>query len=165
MRLPAVSGHMVSVAQSEAARPLEQATPEELIERLAPATGRVSSRGLRNIAPARRQIDLTVNFDFASDSLQPQSIPLLQSLAAAMTHPRLQGARFMIEGHTDARGGARFNEELSIRRARAVMMFLRGEGVAADRLTAEGRGFNELLNPGQPDAAENRRVRVISLSP
>ena len=68
--------------------------------------------------------------------------------------------RFRVEGHTDARGSMAHNEALSTRRARGVVDLLIARGVAGDRLEAVGKGFAELLDPAEPHAARNRRVRV-----
>ena len=152
-----------SHAQTQLSRPLQQATAEQIIQQLAPSPA--TTRSLRNIAPVQRQIDLLVNFDFDSDRLLPDSKPLLESLAQAINSERLRGLRFMVEGHTDAKGSARYNELLSARRAHSVVQFLRSQGVTAERLEAQGRGFNELLNKEQPEAAENRRVRIVALAP
>ncbi len=137
------------------------ASVQDIVDKLAPAP---LTRSLsRNIVPQRRQIDLVINFDFDSARLQPQTLPQLQRLADALKTERLQAARFLVEGHTDAKGTARYNEDLSARRARAVVAFLQAEGVANERLQAEGKGFTDLLNKEQPMAAENRRVRIVAL--
>jgi len=71
--------------------------------------------------------------------------------------------RFQVEGHTDAKGTAQYNQTLSEKRAAAVVNFLTQEGVAGVRLDSVGRGFNELLNKDDPTAAANRRVRIVTL--
>lgn len=157
----ALAGGLAS-AQPAPARPISQATAEQLVEQLAPAQPLTRSLA-RNIAPEKRQIDLVINFDFDSAQLQSRSRPLLENLAEALNNARLQEMRFRVEGHTDAKGSARYNEELSARRARSVVEFLQGKGVSAERLQAQGKGFSELLNKDQPEAAENRRVRIITL--
>lgn len=48
--------------------------------------------------------------------------------------------------HTDARGKASYNQILSEKRANSAKDFLIEGGVAADRLTAVGKGESELLN-------------------
>ena len=151
----------LATAQTAPARPISQATAEQLVEQLAPPplTRSIS----RNITPEKRQIDLVINFDFDSAQLQARSRPLLDNLAEALNNARLQEMRFRVEGHTDAKGSARYNEELSARRARSVVEFLQGKGVSAERLQAQGKGFSELLNKDEPEAAENRRVRIITL--
>lgn len=155
----AASAFALSPAQH--AQPLEQATAEQLAERLAPSPP--LTRGLRNIVPERRQIDLVVRFEFDSDRLQPVSKPLLESLALAMNSDRLQGLQFMVEGHTDAKGSARYNDQLSMRRARSVVQFLQSQGVPAERLQAQGKGFSEPFIRDQPKAPENRRVRILTV--
>jgi outer membrane protein OmpA-like peptidoglycan-associated protein len=68
-----------------------------------------------------------------------------------------------VQGHTDAKGSAAYNEALSARRAQAVAEFLQGKGIRAERLRTEGKGFSELLMKDQPEAAENRRVRIVAV--
>ena len=69
-----------------------------------------------------------------------------------------------IEGHTDKKGTAAYNMELSKRRAEAVKDYLvRAMGVPADRLETVGKGFSEPANPRNPNAPENRRVIVVNL--
>jgi outer membrane protein OmpA-like peptidoglycan-associated protein len=68
-----------------------------------------------------------------------------------------------VEGHTDAKGSAKYNDELSSRRAQAVAEFLASQGVAVERIQSQGKGFTQLLNPQQPEAAENRRVRIVAI--
>ena len=72
---------------------------------------------------------------------------------------------FEIEGHTDAVGSFAYNEQLSQARAEAVKDFLIKEmSVAPERLKVVGRAFCEPANPGNPYAAENRRVVVVNQS-
>jgi len=68
-----------------------------------------------------------------------------------------------VEGHTDAKGGASYNQKLSELRAQAVRAFLKAQGVDEDRLVAVGKGATELVNTEQPFAAENRRVLIVNL--
>ena len=143
--------------------PLKNATVEEMVNKLAPAPAAATTRSLRNIVPQVRQIDLVVNFDFDSAKLQPASRPLLENLAQAMNNERLKATRFKVEGHTDAKGSVKYNDELSARRAQAVAEFLSAQGVAVERLQSEGKGFSQLLNAQQPQAAENRRVRIVAI--
>ena len=136
------------------------ATVDDLVDRLAPAPA--ATRGLRNLVPEPRSVDLVVQFDFDSARIQPGSEPLLDSLAAAMRSERLAGLRFRVEGHTDAKGNAGYNQRLSQRRAESVITHLSGAGVERARLTGEGRGAADLLRPDQPYALENRRVRITA---
>lgn len=140
--------------------PLKDASVEDLTDRLAPPLG--ASRGGRNLVPQPKPqgVDLVVNFEFDSARLQPGSLPLLEKLAEAMKTSRLSDMNFQVEGHTDAKGSARYNEALSLRRAQSVVAFLESRGIVRGRLEAAGKGFAEPLDKSNPNAAENRRVRI-----
>ena len=145
-----------------AQQPIQSATADELVDKLAPP--KALTRSLRNLAPEPRKIDLMIQFDFNSARLQETSKPLLASLAEAMGSERIKTLRFKVEGHTDAVGKASYNQQLSEQRAQSVLEFLSNKGVEKDRLTAEGKGASELLLPDKPDAMANRRVRITTLN-
>ena len=144
---------------SVSAQLVQQASKEDLIEKLTPPAPKTRSLG-RNLVPKPVTVDLSINFDFDSANLQASSKPLLDNLASAMNSERLSSLKFRVEGHTDAKGKAEYNQELSARRAQAVQNYLIGQNVTADRLQAEGKGSTELLLPDKPLASENRRVRI-----
>ena len=77
-------------------------------------------------------------------------------------HPE---ANINIVGHTDSRGKANFNENLSTARANFVSEYLTGLGANAQKLTTEGKGEATPVasNGTSKGRAQNRRV-VISLS-
>lgn len=154
---------LVLISASASAQLVQQASKDDLIEKLTPPAP-PATRSLRNIAPKPVNVDLSINFDFDSAHLQANSKPLLDNLAQAMNSQRLGALKFKVEGHTDAKGTADYNQELSSRRASAVQAYLIAQNVNADRLQAEGKGASDLLVPEKPLASENRRVR-ISLVP
>ena len=157
-------------AQAEVARDLMGRIPSvaELVEALTPAP-LMKTRGIRpggagEVAaqPSRPAVDLEVRFAFDSATLTPMARAVLDNLATALTTD-LASYRFVLEGHTDAVGSDRYNLSLSQRRAQAVRDYLHElYRIDAGRLTAVGKGENELLLPDQPAAAPNRRVRVIN---
>ena len=114
----------------------------------------------RNLKP---MLDLTIQFDFDSASLREESKKDLKTLASVLNDETLFRFRFQVEGHTDAQGSAAYNDALSTRRADAVVTYLTQGGVEKDRLQSIGKGFMELLDPNDPRAAKNRRVRVLTL--
>lgn len=146
--------------------PVQSASSDELIERLNPTS--YKTRGLRNLTPEVREkpsIDLSIQFDFDSAKILPESKPLLDNLAVAINSPELRGFDFLIEGYTDGVGLPAYNQRLSEQRAQAVLKYLAAvDGVNKSRLTASGKGANDLLLPDRPDAAENRRVRITLLN-
>ena len=91
----------------------------------------------------------------------PESRPLLDNLAKAINSDKLRGFTFIVEGHTDIIGSSEYNQKLSDQRALSVLSYLVSKGVLKERLKALGKGSAELLMPDKPDAAENRRVRII----
>jgi len=129
----------------------------------APSSPASSTASSTSTAEPRPSIALSIPFEINSARLRPESGPLLGNLVAAMQSPALKGSRFVIEGHTDASGGAALNQRLSQERADEVRLYLVALGVHPARLRAVGRGASEPANPLAPDAAENRRVRVVTV--
>lgn len=68
-----------------------------------------------------------------------------------------------IEGHTDNVGTPESNKKLSEERAKAVMAAVVAKGIAADRLSALGRGQDMPIadNRKEDNRALNRRVEVV----
>ena len=123
-----------------------------------------------NRAPIFAQLDqlaqftIAVQFDFNSARIRPDSFRAVGLMADALYHPYLQGYRFLIVGHTDAKGSREYNLKLSQQRADAIRDALMNPfGIPAARIEAVGLGEEQLLNSGKPDAAENRRVQLINI--
>lgn len=106
---------------------------------------------------------LAIQFEPNSARVRPESGPVLGSLVAAMQSPELRTSRFLIEGHADPRGAAAQNQRLSQERADEVRLYLVALGVHPARLRAVGKGASQLADAGDPAAAANRRVRVVTL--
>jgi outer membrane protein OmpA-like peptidoglycan-associated protein len=68
--------------------------------------------------------------------------------------------RMRIEGHTDNRGNADMNLDLSKRRAASVRQWLVDHGVESERLESEGYGLTRPIASNDTDEgrALNRRV-------
>ena len=141
---------------------LRSASSDELIERLNP--NQSQTRGMRNLTPEAREkptVDLSIQFEFDSAKILPESKPLLDNLAKAINSNELRGSAFIVEGYTDGVGSSTYNLRLSGQRAAAVLNYLATNGgVTKARLKAVGKGSNDLYVPDKPDAAENRRVRI-----
>ncbi|MEM6636295.1 MAG: OmpA family protein [Pseudomonadota bacterium] len=104
-------------------------------------------------------LDMLVTFELDSSDLTPDAQQNLEIFAQMMQDRRLQVANFVVEGHTDARGGENYNKRLSEARAVSVVNFLTQLGVGADRLTAVGLGTTK-PRTGDGFDAENRRVEM-----
>jgi OOP family OmpA-OmpF porin len=102
-----------------------------------------------------------VQFKTGSAVILKQSDDLLTQVSAVLVeHPEI--VKVEVQGHTDNRGGKRYNQKLSEKRAAAVMKWLvnRG-GINAARLTSQGYGLNEPLtdNDTPEGRQKNRRVQ------
>ncbi len=86
-------------------------------------------------------------------------------LGIALRSEALEDAVFLMGGHTDAKGPDNYNLALSDRRAAAVKAFLvETFAIRPERLIAVGYGEERLKNSLDPEAAENRRVTIVSLA-
>ena len=163
-RFPFILTTFFIISASYAQTPMRSATSEELIQKLEPSPPLMLTRGMRNLTPEVREkpnVDLSIQFEFGSAKLLPESRPLLDNLAKAINSDKLRGFTFVLEGHTDIIGSAEYNQKLSDQRASSVLAYLASKGVSKERLKSLGKGSTELLMPDKPDAAENRRVRII----
>jgi outer membrane protein OmpA-like peptidoglycan-associated protein len=139
---------------------------EHVIEAL-PTNRSLSAKERQEAANAtadRPSIDLEIYFDFRSAEVGEKAMPTVESLGRALTSPELKGARFMVAGHTDAKGSSSYNQKLSQRRAEAVKHVLMAKfGIRGKDLVTVGYGKEKLKNTADPDAAENRRVQIVNL--
>jgi len=102
-----------------------------------------------------------VQFKTGSDVILKASDELLEQVSAVLReHKEIK--RIEVQGHTDNRGSAAYNQKLSDRRAKSVMKWLvtRGE-IDADRLEAKGYGMDQPVaeNTSEEGRALNRRVQ------
>jgi outer membrane protein OmpA-like peptidoglycan-associated protein len=113
----------------------------------------------------RSSLDLTIYFAYDSAFLTPQARYQLSLLGEALLSPFLAEFRYLLAGHSDARGPDDYNMDLSYRRAWAVKRYLmRNFGIASWRLEVVGWGELYLRTPMQPYDAINRRVEITLIS-
>ena len=111
-------------------------------------------------------LDLAVFFAFDSARVTPRGRVLLRRLGEALANPALDDRRFLVAGHTDAKGRAGYNQSLSERRARAVRRFLtKVSGLRPARLIAVGFGERRLADAAAPHDGINRRVEITMIEP
>ena len=138
---------------------------ETIIESLKPKP-QAKTRSLRNLTVEKSEppsISLTIQFQFDSAEVSEKSRNQLDVLADAMRSNELLEYSFKIEGHTDAKGSSTYNQKLSERRAASVRDILYAKGISRERLETLGKGSSELVNATDPFAAENRRVKFITV--
>lgn len=106
-------------------------------------------------------LDVTVYFAHDSAFLTPPARQDLDLIGRALQSPQLMNNRYLIAGHTDARGPDDYNIDLSYRRAWAVKRYLmRYHAIPSWRLEVIGWGERYPRNPADPYAPENRRVEI-----
>jgi outer membrane protein OmpA-like peptidoglycan-associated protein len=109
-----------------------------------------------------------ITFETASAAIRPTEAQSLAELGVLMvrlieTDPR---EVFLIEGHTDAVGGAAYNLALSDRRAESVALALTEYfGVPPENMVVQGYGLSDLLIPTSSAEVRNRRVTVRRITP
>jgi outer membrane protein OmpA-like peptidoglycan-associated protein len=114
------------------------------------------------VAPEEIAVDLAADvlFDFDKADLKPAAETTLQNLLQVVNSR--PNATVGIEGHTDVRGEALYNQALSLQRAQAVSAWLAAHGVSSGRIKATGAGEGRPLRTGDTEADHqaNRRVEI-----
>lgn len=102
-----------------------------------------------------------VLFDTGSDTLKPESMPLLNEVAALLKKDA--ALKVSVEGHTDNVGARASNLELSKMRGERVVKFLTDAGIDAKRLKSAGKGDSSPVADNRTEAgrAKNRRVELV----
>ena len=117
-------------------------------------------------APAPRPViiekgrqTLDVEFDFDKSTIKKGYDKDINDLAKVMKdYPDLN---VVIEGHTDNVGTAAYNKKLSQRRADAVKKYMvEQDGINANRITAEGFGFDRPIASNDTDEGRQKNRRV-----
>jgi outer membrane protein OmpA-like peptidoglycan-associated protein len=121
---------------------------------------------LAAIAARNPGIDLEINFDPDSATIGPQAAAAVIELGRALSEPDFRGQVFLLEGHTEAGGSDAYKLTLSDRRAEAVKQYLVEKfKLPPTDLLAVGYGRSRPKNTADGLAAENRRVRVVNITP
>ncbi|GJM08932.1 MAG: hypothetical protein DHS20C11_12080 [Lysobacteraceae bacterium] len=91
----------------------------------------------------------------------------LDNLDKVLSFVQSNPGHIRVEGHTDDRGSAAFNLQLSQRRADTVRRVLEQQGIAAERITAIGQGEARPIadNSSESGRQQNRRVEIIIEDP
>jgi outer membrane protein OmpA-like peptidoglycan-associated protein len=136
--------------QAEAARQEAEAAQRQLADMQAKQTDRGMVLTLGDVL-----------FDTNAATLKPGADSMIDRVAAFMKDN--EGTKVIVEGHTDSRGSAEYNQQLSERRAQSVADALAFRGIDRSRVEPVGRG-KELPVASNDTAAgqqQNRRVELI----
>lgn len=124
---------------------------------------------LKKLSVGSKIVLRNIFFDLDKATLRPESTTELKRLIGLMNEvPTL---KIELGGHTDSQGSDSHNQDLSERRAKAVVDYLTKAGISADRLKSAGYGETQLVNECangvkcSPSAhQENRRTEFKVLS-
>lgn len=157
-------------ADAEAATAREEARQaraesEQIRRRMEAELDRLQ-RSLSRIADTRRTAlglvmtldSRQIEFDFDKAELRPKNREVLSQIAGVLLTFENYGVQ--VFGHTDDVGGVEYNQELSERRARAVLDYLVEAGIDPAVLTTTGMGKSSPLVEGTDDEARQRNRRV-----
>jgi outer membrane protein OmpA-like peptidoglycan-associated protein len=106
-----------------------------------------------------------ISFDTNRADIKANFRPILDRFATTLNEN--PGTYVTIIGHTDSTGGDAINQPLSLDRAAHARDYLAGHGVAANRITVEGRAAREPVasNDDAAGRARNRRVEIYVNEP
>jgi OOP family OmpA-OmpF porin len=112
---------------------------------------------LKNLGGSSIRIN-NVFFDYDKSNLKPESYPDLDRLVELLNS--IPEFTVEIAGHTDYIGSDEYNQDLSERRAKAVVNYLVKKGISRDRLKPIGYGKTKPVANNETDEgrALNRRV-------
>ncbi len=142
----------------------EERGRREAAERQA-AAAMESLRRVADVREEQRGVVITLSgevlFTTGQSTLRPVAQRRLDQVASALVN---QGARgLIVEGHTDARGAAAANQQLSLTRAQTVRTYLITRGIPEGAIQAFGLGSSRPVasNDSAEGRANNRRVEII----
>ncbi|GAA0739477.1 OmpA family protein [Ideonella azotifigens] len=147
--LGAVAGNVWSKRMEDKRRAMEQAT---------------AGTGVQVTRTADNQLQVNVpsdiSFDVGRSAIRPELRPVLDKFAAGLDSSVMQ---VQIVGHTDSTGSDAINNPLSVDRAASVKDYLVTRGVAAGRISTDGRGSHQPIADNSTDdgRARNRRVEIF----
>jgi outer membrane protein OmpA-like peptidoglycan-associated protein len=142
--------------------------PEKTAGGASALAGRVEGLAV-NETPTEVRIELNADvlFDFDKADIKPQAGDTLKKVGAILREKARGPVR--IEGYTDAKGSAAYNQKLSLERAESVRRWLVDQaGLKLSFVTRGGGASNPVAPNAKPDGSDNpegrqknRRVEII----
>lgn len=96
--------------------------------------------------------------------MNAQSRKIVERIGKSLLSVDIQRVR--VDGHTDSSGKARYNEQLSLRRAASAASVLIAVGMRPENVETRGLGSREPVasNDTAAGRTENRRVAIVVAS-
>ena len=101
-----------------------------------------------------------VNFDTNKADIKPGSYQVLDDAVDVLKkNPQV---KLEVRGHTDNRGSAKYNQQLSEKRAKSVVDYFVSKGIEQTRMKSAGYGLTKpaASNDTPEGRAQNRRVEL-----
>jgi len=115
-----------------------------------------------------RQRFINIIFDeWSSELNRKETIRQLKEIGEALASEELADYSFVVEGHTDPRGGLERNRVLSWNRANAVKKYLEERfRIDPHRIIAQGFGYSRprFPNDSEENMLKNRRVEILFIN-
>ncbi len=148
--LGGLGGYVWSRQMEEKKRQMEKATA---------GTGTVVTQTADN--QLKLSIPNDISFATGRHDIQPRLVPILDQFAQGLNQQPSMEVR--IVGHTDNTGSDAVNNPLSVNRAQSARDHLVSRGVAASRISIDGRGSREPIADNSTEAgrARNRRIDIF----
>ncbi|MFC3912428.1 porin OmpA [Pseudaeromonas sharmana] len=105
-----------------------------------------------------------VLFDFGKASLKPEGKAALTKLYNEISSLDMKDHQTVVFGYTDRIGSDAANMKLSQQRAQSVVNYLKAQGIAADRITATGRGEANPVTGTTCNGIKNRKNLISCLA-
>ncbi|KGO78937.1 hypothetical protein Q763_15605, partial [Flavobacterium beibuense F44-8] len=105
-----------------------------------------------------------IYFEFDKSNITKEAAFELDKLVEAMNNDK--NMVIMVKAHTDNRGSAQYNMNLSNKRAKATVQYVISKGIAKERISGQGYGESEPKvdckeNCSEEQHAQNRRSEFI----
>lgn len=122
---------------------------------------------LLKLSPIEKNKSFTLNnihFDYNSDVIKPESFAILTQLSKYLE--KNINLKLEIIGHTDRHASKKYNNILSLNRAKSVKRYLVKSGLLSSRFSVKGAGFSRPVSTDQSKKADktNRRTEFKILN-
>ncbi|MFA6196063.1 MAG: OmpA family protein [Sulfurimonas sp.] len=120
----------------------------------------VAPAPVKKVEVKAEKVNLHINFETDSAKIDNASVPRVEKFSTFLKKSPEYKAQII--GHTDSTASDAHNDKLSNNRANAVKDMIIKNGVAADRVSAVGKGEKEPVanNKTKEGRAENRRIEA-----
>lgn len=125
------------------------------------AGAKVDEKGCYIVITEDVQVELDVEFDTNSAASRPEHRSEVQRVATFMREHPL--TKVLVEGHTDDRGSAAYNQQLSEKRASTIAGQLVDLGIEADRVDSVGVGEARPRADNGTAEGRQRNRRVVAV--